>query len=147
MGKTKIVISSDVGFNGFKTVVGEKSGDDIIELFKTHNSSDIARYKGESIINVVEDALYAEYTTATERRKYVIGNAAKDRYADQVAADDIVSNFYTNSEDAYTDYKRFTTQGMAIAHLSVLNEALEKLAGISEKYSDIIIEPESMSLQ
>ena len=57
MGKTKIVISSDVGFNGFKTVVGEKSGDDIIELFKTHNNSDIARYKGESIINVVEDAL------------------------------------------------------------------------------------------
>ena len=146
MGKTKIVISSDVGFNGFKTVVGEKSGDDIIELFKTHNNSDIARYKGESIINVVEDALYAEYTTATERRKYVIGNAAKDRYADQVAADDIVSNFYTNSEDAYTDYKRFTTQGMAITHLSVLNEALEKLAGISEKYSDILIEPDKYEL-
>jgi hypothetical protein len=93
-----------------------------------------------------EDTLYAEYTTATERRKYVIGNAAKDRYADQVAADDIVSNFYTNSEDAYTDYKRFTTQGMAITHLSVLNEALEKLAGISEKYSDIIIEPDKYEL-
>lgn len=146
MEKKEIIISSDVGFNGFKTVVGERTNGKVVELFKTHHNSDIARYKGESIKNSVEDALYVIYTTENERFKYIVGNAAKEKYAEQAEPDEIVRDFYTNSEDDYSDYKRFNTKGMAMAHLAVLNDALEKLAGISERYSDIFTNPENYKL-
>lgn len=146
--KKKIIISSDTGFNGFKTVIGEYLGDGEAKLvLTTHHASDIARYNGESIINVVnDDALYAVYITDTERRKYICGDAAKNKYAGKFGGDDsLIKEFYSNSEDEYTDYKRFNTKGMAMMHLSVLTDAIERLAGISE-YSDILTNPENYEL-
>lgn len=143
----RIIISSDVGFNGMKTVVGEFKDGELFELFNMHNSSDIFKNDRKKIANVQENALYIISTESNnEMVRYIAGDAAKEDYITQYdATNNISDKFYTISDNSAEDYQRFTTKEFTMLHLAVLYEALDKLSAISE-YSDIMTNPENYEL-
>lgn len=146
MSKEKkiVIISTDVGFNGIKTVVGNQEE----QLFKFHTSSDICEITNVTSVGASKEdkeALYIKEETDTTKKLFITGSTAKFylTIGDNIEAakDD---NFYTAGEEE-DDYKRFLSDKFKMLHLSVIYNVLKRLEEI-DGYTNICTEPEKFQL-
>lgn len=143
MANKHFIISLDAGYNGFKTIVGEKTGEVTIQLMKFHDAANIEKCNMSRKITDLkeEDPLYVRATNPVtgERVYYVGGYPAKNRY-------DFTNEFKTDDEfyDAIDEkneggkYARFNTERFKMLVLASLFKAVNKLSGKSEELSKIM---------
>ena len=129
MANKHFIISLDAGYNGFKTIVGEKTGEGTIQLMKFHDAANIEKCNMSRKITDLkeEDPLYVRATNPVtgERVYYVGGYPAKNRY-------DFTNEFKTDDEfyDAIDEkneggkYARFNTERFKMLVLASLFKAV-----------------------
>lgn len=144
MEQKEIIISTDVGFNGIKCIVGEPEK----ELFNFHVYSDIYDITDFPSLynNELADTVYVKELAEGVNRTYATGKIARDYLQTRDAKQAIESDdFYYSGDTEEEDYRRFTTKGFKRLHLSVIFRAIKTLSEING-YEDVIDKPENYKL-
>lgn len=132
-----IVISTDVGFNGIKVIVGTEEK----ELFNFHTDSDVFEVTNLTSVGSgtnLEDTIYVKEESSNTKKTFVVGKAAKEYLTTPDAKKQVEEDtFYTMGDTEEEGYKRFFSASFKKLHLAVIYRAVNTLSHMKD-YSDIL---------
>ena len=135
----ELVISTDVGFNGIKCVVGTPE----MALFALHIPDDIVNTTNLEMIGTLENAanqqtIYIVEEKTNKKETYIVGKGAKEYMQGADVANEMkTTDFYaydkTNEEESY---RRFNSGLFKKVYLAAVYNVLDVLSNL-EDYKDI----------
>ena len=153
MAKETFILSIDVGYNGFKTIVGARVEEGTEQLMKFHDAANIEKCNTNRKIEVAvkkdDNPLYvrAKNPVTKEEVNFIGGYPAKDRYefTDELRIDD---EFYDKEGgNIGGEYARFKTERFKMLFLATIFKALDKISGKSEELSKIMDDDNDFELK
>lgn len=142
--KKQVILSTDVGFNGIKCIVGTPEE----QLFNFHEHADIYDITDFPTLSQSEDidTVFVKKLAAGVNNTYATGKTARSYLQTRDAKEVIkTDDFYKAGDTEDEDYNRFTTDSFKKLHLAVIYKAIKILSRLNG-FKDILDNPEAYEL-